>query len=300
MKEGNMQGMPYNTNPFAPRARMYAVKLVRSGWSIRKAARYVGVNPSTVSRWTRIAPQNSCCNIETKSSRPRTHPNTTSKEVADLIVAERLKHNRCGNVVHQILLKQGVKVSLSTVNRVLDRHGMLKKKSKWKRYHPQTDRPLPESPGDLVQIDTIHLIRNNMTRCYIYTLIDVNSRWAYAEAADRVSAQTSLDFLMRARVEAPFRFNCIQSDNGSEFSNFFTLNLGIRHRHTRVRKPTDNAHLERFNRTIQTECLRYPDKISTMNEKIKSYLAYYNNERIHMGINYLTPAQKLAQVLQSY
>ena len=296
-----MQSMPYNTNPFAPRARMYAVKLVRSGWSIRKVARYIGVNPSTVSRWVKIAPsKNSCCNIETKSSRPRSHPKAVSKETEALIVAERMKYSRCGQVVHQILLRQGVNVSLSTVNRVLDRHGLLKKKSKWKRFHLQTDRPLPENPGDLVQIDTIHLMRNNMTRCYIYTLIDVNSRWAYAEAADRITAKRSLDFLIRARVEAPFKFNCIQSDNGCEFSNYLTLNLDIRHRHTRVRKPTDNAHIERFNRTIQTECLRYPDDIERMNSQIRRYLDYYNNERIHMGINYQTPIQKLAQVLHSY
>jgi len=143
-------------------------------------------------------------------------------------------------------------------------------------------------------------MRNNMTRCYTYTLIDVNSRWAYAEATEKITAKRSLDFIRRARAEAPFRFNCVQSDNGPEFSHFLTLNLDIRHRHTRVRKPTDNAHLERFNRTIQTECIRYPDNIEKMNEGIKSYLEYYNNERIHMGINYLTPAQKLAEVLRSY
>lgn len=297
-----MQGMPYTTNPYLPKVRRETVFLVKyRGFSIRKAARHTGVNPSTVSRWVKKAPRNPNAGIETLSSKPRSrHPKTVPKEIEDLIVAERLKNHRCGNVIHQILLKQGVSVSLSTVNRVLDRHGLLKKKSKWKRFHPQTDRPMPERPGDLVQIDTIHIFRNNRTRCYIYTLIDVNSRWAYAEAAEMITAKRSLDFIARARSEAPFKFNCIQSDNGSEFSNFLTLNLDIRHRHTRVRKPTDNAHLERFNRTIQTECLRYPDKIERMNERIKEYLNYYNNERLHMGINYLTPAQKLAQVLQSY
>jgi transposase InsO family protein len=295
-----MQGMPYITNPFIPKARMNAVKLVRQGWSIRKVARYTGYNPSTISRWVRIAPRNGSCIIETKSSRPRSHPRTVSDEIESAIISERLKHNRCGDVIHQIMVRGGIKVSLSTVNRVLDRHGLLKKKSKWKRFHPQTDRPLPASPGDLVETDTIHLMRNNMTRCYIYTLIDVHSRWTYAEAVERISAQRSLDFIARARAEAPFRFNCIQSDNGAEFSAFFTQRLNIRHRHTRVRKPTDNAHIERFNRTIQTECVRYPSNIDEMNDRIKSYLNYYNNERIHMGINYQTPIQKLTQVLRSY
>ena len=295
-----MKHMSYNTNPFAPRARMQAVMLVRSGWSMRKVARYVGVNPSTVSRWVKIAPRNGCCNIETRSSRPRRHPKEISREIEQLIVTERLKHGRCGNVIHHILLAQGVKVSLSTVNRVLDRHSMLKKKSKWKRWHRKTERPLPENPGDLVQIDTIHIAKNDNTRCYIYTLIDVNSRWAYAYASDKLGAGKSLEFVKRAKENSPFRFSCLQSDNGSEFDTFFSHNVGIRHRHTRVRKPTDNAHLERFNRTLQTECVRYYSSIDDMNEKIERYLEYYNNERLHMGINYQTPREKLTQVLRSY
>ena len=297
-----MKHMPYNTNPFAPRARMYAVTLYRKeGWSMRKVARHVGVNPSTISRWVRIAPRKGSCSIETKSSKPRHHPKEISDETEQMIVAERLKRGRCGNVIHQILLKKSVNVSLSTVNRVLDRHSLLKKKDGRKRWHIQTVRPLPENPGDLVQIDTIHIIKNDYIRCYIYTLIDVHSRWAYAEATNKISSGKSLAFVLRARKAAPFRFNCIQSDNGSEFGTFFSQNIGIRHRHTRVRKPTDNAHLERFNRTIQTECVRYYSKsIDHMNKQIEQYLSYYNNERIHMGINYQTPSEKLALVLRSY
>lgn len=296
-----MKHMPYITNPSMPKVRMNAVKLVRKGWSIRKVARYTGYNPSTISRWVKIAPRNSACNIETKSSRPKSHPNATSDKIRQMVVSERLKHGRCGSVIHQILLKQGVKISLSTVNRVLDKHGLLNKKSKWKKWHIKTERPIPDSPGDLVQVDTIHIMKNDFTRCYIYTLIDVNSRWAYAMATDKISAGKSLEFVLKARERAPFKFNCIQSDNGAEFSIFFTQNLGIRHRHTRVRKPTDNAHLERFNRTIQTECIRYYSKsINYMNEQIEEYLNYYNNERLHMGINYQTPSEKLALVLRSY
>ena len=293
-----MKHMPYNTNPFAPRARMQAVMLVRSGWSMRKVARYTGVNPSTVSRWVKIAPRNGSCNIVNRSSMPHTSPKEIDHDIKEMIVAERLKHHRCGNVIHQTLLKQGVKVSLSSVNRVLDRHGLLKKKSKWKRFHVKTERPIPESPGDLVQIDTIHIVKNDNTRCFIYTLIDVNSRWAYAWVTDRIGAGPSLKFAREAQGKAPFQFSCLQSDNGSEFGTFFSQNVGIRHRHTRVRKPTDNAHLERFNRTIQTECIRYFYRsIEEMNKQVEQYLNYYNNDRLHMGINYQTPNEKLALVL---
>ena len=49
----------------------------------------------------------------------------------------------------------------------------------------------------------------------------------------------------------------MQSDNGLEFSEHFAQRLksnNIALRHTRLGRPNDNAHIERFNRTIQEEC----------------------------------------------
>jgi transposase InsO family protein len=161
---------------------------------------------------------------------------------------------------------------------------------------------LPEKPGDLVEIDTIHYLpywyKNNTTRWYITTAIDVHSRWAYAEVHERATAGTSLHLLRNLKQLAPFDIKCIQTDHGSEFGRYFSLNAGVRHRHIRVRKPNDNAHIEKFNRTIQDECIAkgIPNDIKELKLWIRNYLEYYNNERLHMGINFLTPAQKLALI----
>ena len=87
----------------------------------------------------------------------------------------------------------------------------------------------------------------------------------------------------------------MQSDHGPEFSTWFTQRLarmGLAHRHSRVRKANDNGHIERFNRTLEDECLYqtncHPKKYQ---QAIDAYLPYYNNERLHLGINYLTPRQ---------
>jgi len=299
-----MEDMAYTTNPFLPKVRMQAVMLVRrDGWSIRKTSRHFGVSPSTVSRWVKKAPNKGSSCIPTLSSKPKSSPSSISYDLEKMIVSERFKHGRCGNVIHRKLLNDGVKVSLSTVNRTLDRHGLLKKKSKWKRYHKTTPRPLPLNPGDLVQVDTIHLIPdptgNDKKRWYVYTMIDVNSRNAWAKAFERANTYNSLDFVKESKETSPFKISCIQTDNGAEFSKYFSYNLGIRHRHIRVRKPTDNAHIERFNRTIQQECIKYiPRTIDQLNSLLKEYIDYYNNERMHMGIDYQTPSQKLSLMLQ--
>ena len=137
-------------------------------------------------------------------------------------------------------------------------------------------------------------------RIYIFTLIDVCSRWAYARASARLSAHLLLEFVREAQQKSGFQFLCIQSDHGPEFTGHFTTFVqadGVRHRHTRVRQPNDNAHIERFNRTIQeemrSEILRYRSNISLLNQEIRKYLVYYNEERLHMGLDYKTPSQVL-------
>jgi transposase InsO family protein len=129
----------------------------------------------------------------------------------------------------------------------------------------------------------------------VYTLIDLYSRWAYAEVVPKIGAQVSVKFVRRAQENASFHFEMIQTDNGSEFSTWCTHGweqLGIAHRHGRVRKSNDQAHVERFNRTVQEECLDHTaHTMSSFKKALGVYLPYYNTERTHMGINYQTPSQ---------
>lgn len=294
----------YTSNPNAPRARMNAVNLVRSGKGVRQVARYFGCSPGTITKWCRKATLLNNRNvIPTESSRPHHSPSKVSEFVEDAIVSKRLgPYPRCGAVIQKELDNEGVRVSISTVNRVLDRAGLLKKKSKWKRFWRNTPRPVPDRPGDLVELDTIHFrpfwYRNDPTTWYIYTGIDVNSRVAFAHAVERISPGQSLHFVRNIQTQAPFNINCFQTDNGQEFGRYFTLNIGTRHRKIRKRKPNDNAHVEKFNRTIQEECINKARFKTTreLNQWIKEYMIHYNNKRLHMGIDLITPAEKLAQI----
>ena len=285
-----------------PKVRQNAVKLVKiKGWSIRKTARYLGYNPSTISRWVKKAPSDLRKTIPTLSSRPKSHPRALSREIVSQIIKKRLRHNRCSEVVHRELEIDGINVSLSSVKRTINRAGLIRKKSPWKKWHFSLPRPEPQNKGDLLQIDTVHFVTSSKQRFYVYTVIDIHSRWAYAKVVKKISAGNSVKFLREARERAGFEFRMVQTDHGPEFTQHFThqaeLN-GIMHRHSRVRKSNDNAHIERFNRTIQEECFgtRSPINYQRYLALINDYLDYYNNHRLHLGIGLKTPAQ----VLRSY
>ncbi len=290
--------MSYTTNPHMPRVRREAVNFVLSGWSIRKTARRFGVYPSTVMRWVRRASGSRHEFIFTLSSRPYHHPRELPSALVQTIIAYRRRYRRCALVLHHLLQKDGRAVSLSSVKRTLQRNEMTRF-SRWKKWHQYPPRPMPERPGILVQIDTV-VDGPHTDRLYVYTLLDVCSRWAYAIPVLHANTHRSLRFIDEARQVAPFRFATLQSDHGSEFSKWFTkrvLERGMAHRHSRVRTPNDNAHLERWNRTIQDECLRrIPRDLRSWRREIPEYLRYYNDERPHMGLDMRTPVE----VLRSY
>lgn len=271
---------------------MEAVLLVRKGWNIRQVARHTGFQPSTISRWVRMAPEHGNSYLPTRSSRPLSHPRSLPQKTIHAICDMRLKHRRCSEVIHHLLKEEGVIVSLSSVKRVLKRKGFLKEKSKWKKYHVSPRRPNVAQAGDLVELDTIHIHTFTGERFYVYTLLDVHSRWAHAKVSSRITAGRTLKFLEEAKEKAPFSFKMLQSDHGPEFAKWFTKHAKQQHRYSRVRRPNDNAHLERFNRTIQEECLYYLKQTPRVYQTaISQYLPFYNNERPHLALNFLSPSK---------
>jgi transposase InsO family protein len=287
--------MAYTTNPRLPKLRARAVEMVRSGKTVTEVARYFGYSKGAVSKWCKKYPSGGAWIIPTESSRPKHHPKQLNNKTVQRIKELRGELNgRCAEVITKHLAEEGFKVARISVQRTLDRLGLTKKRSPWKRFHLSGIRPNPVKPGSLVQLDTIHLMKTKTERIYVYTLIDVYSRWCFAWATERISTRYSIKFLMEAQRQAGFAFQVIQTDHGPEFTQHFTENIQMVHRHSRVRKPNDNAHVERFNRTIQAELIsKLSINTDFINNALPKYLDYYNTKRYHLGINLKTPAEML-------
>jgi len=275
---------------------MEVVKKIRNdGWSVRQTARYYGYTPGAVSKWLNKAPDDMRKTIPTLSSSAHHRPNALSEEKVRAIIKTRLEHNKCAEVVQKQLENSGLNISLSSVKRTLARTNLIRHRSPWKKWHYSLPRPIAEKPGDLLQVDTVHFLTSSGRRFYVYTIIDLYSRWTYAEVVKKIGARRSILFLQSARKHAKFNSVMIPSDNGPEFTQHFTdgiAKMKIAHRHSRIRKCNDNAHIERFNRTIQEECsgVEKPVNYDRYLSLINNYLKYYNNSRLHLGLGLKTPA----------
>lgn len=293
--------MAYVTNSYAVRVRRMAVNDVKvRGMSLAAVGRTYGVTRSAVYKWVQRASKDHREIIRTLSSKPHHHPSEVPPQVVARVLALREEHQRCAPVIHQYALQEGIEISVSSVGRILQRAGATArvKKASW-RTNPH--RPLPTLPGELVAMDTMHVMKADFSRFYIYAVIDICSRMGYAEYQPRMLQEMSVGVALHAQQYFGFSFKMMQTDNGPEFGQSFTRGLSeaaILHRHTRVRRPNDNAHIERFIRTLQEECFKRKEpKETTAAEQLKEYLTYYNTKRFHLGINLPTPAACVSKLL---
>lgn len=290
--------MPYTTNDKLPKVRAEAVRMIRRGTSTRLVARHFGYSQSAVVKWCKRAGIVVGARIETGSSRPKHHPQSLSKEMVAKIIATRIKYKRCSEVIHEYLKRDGEKVSLSTVKRVLGRYSLLKKRSKWRKKRKYSARPDAHKPGDLVQFDTVHLGGFKEKKRYVYTALDVYSRYGFAMLSDKANCWRSVQFLKL--VTKQFKCKVIQTDNGPEFGLHFSDAVRrnkILHRHIHPRSPNENGHLERFNRTIQEETLALGFGLSS--DGVSKYLVHYNQKRLHLGLKFKTPQEMLKVIPRS-
>jgi transposase InsO family protein len=319
--------MAYSTNPNLPKARALAMQLlIREGLPLQVVANRCGVHRSTVWRWKRKwdklnehvqfrndnrpnvpagkAFRLTSCKwlIPTLVSRPYRSPRAIGATLIARVLELRSTLKRCAEVIWDHMVKQDrTSISLSSVRRILKRHHCFDGARK-KRVRPDNPRrPHVTAPGELVETDTIHYICPfTKSRRYVYTVIDLHTRMAYAEVHPRILPGLAANVILHARNEFGFDFTMVQADNGPEFSSYFEQVLrshGMPVRHTRLGRPNDNAHIERFNRTIQEECLgstiTYKTTTKHIQRKIDSYLEFYNFKRVHLGIQMRTPAEML-------
>lgn len=319
--------MAYSTNPHLPMARAAALRLlVEAGVPASTVALRAGVNRSTIWRWKRkwdelnqhVQMENSNrpgrvysyanhlahCRwyIPTESSRPHSHAWAIPDVVVQQILTVRATLKRCAEVVwHYTTTVLGLMVSLSSVRRILRRHHCFDgaRKPRVRRDNPH--RPHVTAPGELVETDTIHHVDPYTgKRRYYYTVIDLFTRMTHVILASKLSPGLAASAVLEAQHHWEFPIAMVQADNGPEYGRYFAQQLhqaGIQTRHSRLHRPNDNAHIERFNRTIQTECIghywRRSVPLSAQREKLSRYIDFYNNERIHLGIQLQTPAGML-------
>ena len=188
---------------------------------------------------------------------------------------------------------------LRTYPQKVSHFGKIKKVNRQKVLRKPKDFE-PLYPGHLVALDTVERFIQGCRR-YVITFEDIYTRFSFAWATRSHASLAAKEFfeLCQKVFPYPFEFQYVLTDNGSEFKKHFDeelRRLHMIHYHTYPKTPKMNAHLERFNRTIQEEFIDYHSFLllnpDDFNRKLIDYLIWYNIERVHCAFqNKLSPIQ---------
>jgi len=256
-----------------------------------------GIARSTSSRWKRRYDPRHLATLEDRPSRPRLgrRPTWTAAQ-AEAVRRAREAHPRWGKDKLAVVLRRaGVRLSVSMVGRIL---AELKRRRPYAVRKPK-DHPVAR-PGDLVQVDTMHLTPLPGVERRQFTAVDAVSRVGAVDVRGVATAGTAADFLGTLLARLPFAVRAIQVDGGSEFKASFEAacqDLGLALFVLPPRSPKLNGRVERLNRTFREEFWELYDgplDLEPLRAALQEAEHRYNAARPHQALGYLTPAAHLA------
>jgi transposase InsO family protein len=299
----------------------------RAGWRQAHIAAAMGISRKCVRTWITRYETEGEAGLADRSSRPRTSPTRTPREVEDRIIELRNRERRGPD-----LLGAELGVPARTVSRVLVRRGQ----PRLCALDPMTGAVIRSSkqtatryersrPGELVHMDVKKLgripdgggwrahgraagstSRDRATRVgydYVHSLVDDHTRLAYCEVLPDEKGSTCAGFLTRAAAyfaaHGIDRIDRVMTDNAWAYQHSIKgvcAQLGARQKFIKPHCPWQNGKVERLNRTLVTEWAYR--QVFTSNDQRATALApwieHYNTRRRHSALGGLPPISRLA------
>ena len=286
-------------------------------YGVTKAAIRYKTNRQYVYRW-RKRYDGTLQSLADKSHRPHHHPNEHTPEELKLIADMRKRNMNAGLVVFCVKLRQrGYTRSVTGLYRLLRKQGQMAVKPPNPKYIPKPYEQM-QYPGQRVQIDVKFVPESCIVgeakgqKFYQYTAIDEYSRFRYLEAFEEHSSYSSAQFIKHLIEKFPFRIECVQTDNGMEFTKqlgntqkptptLFERTLeqcGIRHKLIAPYTPRHNGKVERAHRKDNEDC--YATHAVYSCEDFKKHLSVHNriyNNFPMRPLNWKSPADYLKAFL---
>jgi len=250
-----------------------------------------------------------------RSTRPHsTRIMATDGKLVEFIKQMRKDYGNVGqNIIKPFLDTYAKKldiptIGLTTIAKVIKRRKLtfekrvyVQRKFKFKKLRTRKS-PKVTSPG-FIQMDSI-VVYINKERHLFMSIMDIYTKYALVEYVTALSTVRAKEVFNRFKDLNPTPIFIIQTDNGSEFLGVFheeIERLSIKHQFIYPRLVKVNSFIERFNRTVQEEFILRNDDIyydiNSFKEKLTKYLTWYNYQRPHSALKYVSPMQFINTII---
>jgi transposase InsO family protein len=275
---------------------------------VTKTCREFEVPRSTFYTWKKKYDLEGRMGLYRKKPIANSHPRKTSPEIVEKILELRKEYQLGAlRIMYYLERYHGVKISESTVTRVLRANGVgrLPKTAPKRALH--TKRYSKKVPGHHVQVDVKFLRlkdqEGKVVKRYQYTAIDDATRIRALQVYPKHNQGCAIKFMDYVIEKFPFRISTVRTDRGHEFQARFHWHVedqGIQHVYIKPRTPHLNGKVERSHRTDQAEfyqLLTYTDDVD-LNTKLKAWENFYNYDRPHISLEGQTPYEVMKSLLK--
>ncbi len=195
-------------------------------------------------------------------------------------------------------------ISPTTIGEVIRRHKFFFKDSGRSCHDPNRKKQAkkkkirvykaPKHQEGYVEADLVET-RADGQKKYTACFIDIGSKVAFSKTLRRKTSQNILQSFLEFEEFNPSKIRVFQTDNGSEFEgaldNFLRKERpNILRKYTPVRTPKINGVIERYNRSLQDDWLKHHLHLfhddENWSQSLKSYVYFYNYQRVHEALQY--------------
>jgi len=216
----------------------------------------------------------------------------------------------CGyRLMTSYLKKEGYRINHKKLYRIMKEEGLLKLENRIDRSGSgrkfvkfrkvKTTRPLECLEMDIKMV----WIPSAGKNAYLLSIIDVHTRKILKDYFSFTVKQAHVIKLLSLLFE-DYDYPesvVIRSDNGSQFiakqvREFLGL-IGVQQEFTHIATPEENAHIEAYHGILKKEVFKRFDyrTFGQIQQILKRYVIFYNNDRLHGLLGRVTPAEKWDQ-----
>jgi transposase InsO family protein len=154
----------------------FVLRARRDEESMSGLCREYGISRKTGYKWlNRFKDARSVTALHDRSRRPRRMPQATPGWLEERVVELRQKHGWSGRKLRRLLLREGIEISRSTIDRIIKRRGLVLPED---RRRPAVKRFERSKPNELWQMDFKgEYVLKGVERCYPLSVLDDNSRY---------------------------------------------------------------------------------------------------------------------------
>jgi transposase InsO family protein len=282
--------------------KLLAARAKEAGLSRAEVSQLVGASQHSIDKWFQLYRDNGPEALMRQASHPSTRKvcealekrieefRRTSPELGVRRISDELRRH------------EGVKVSPETVRRVVNDAGLGNAPPLPKPRQPQVRRFEREVPNALWQIDIFTFELKRMFRVYLVGIIDDHSRYIVSHGLFRQQTAEAVLEVVRGAIGQWGAPREILSDNGRQFvawrgkTKFQKVlrRQGVQHVRSAPHHPMTLGKIERFWRTIWEEFLEDAvfASFADASQRLAHWIAYYNHQRPHQGIDGACPADR--------